>query len=289
MVSQHPRILVTGSRGFIGTHLIARLRSDHYDFIEWSGDVRTIGQCDERADVVLHLAAATRHDQFQTGLQQSYDVNVVGTLAVLNYCKKAGATCVYVSTSGVYQAPKEPVPLCEDAAVEPNSPYSISKYLAEKICDQQANDLSIPSVVLRLFNVYGEGQHPSFLVPYITNSLIEKKTIQLRMPNALRDFIYVGDVAESLIKASKLRDPGFKTFNIGSGHATRVIDFVHHAEKAFGAAVGIVTDQPHPGELPAIIANISRAKDQLGWEPKYDLMSGLAAMRAAVGPLKPTF
>lgn len=282
MVEEGRSILVTGSQGFIGRHLMVRLRADGYEVMEWQEDVRGIIKCDVAVDVVVHLAAVTRHDSFITAPDQGYDVNVTGTLGVLNYCKKVGAACVLASTSAVYRPSQSYCLLSEESAAEPVLPYSTSKWLAENLCRQQSQDLGVPSVVLRLFNVYGPGQHPSFLVPYIVDCLRQGRRISLRMPEALRDFIYVDDVVDALVRASSFSAACFRVFNIGSGQATRVIDLVHLAEEIYGEAVGIDVVGPHTGERSAVVADITRASQELGWRPQHDVRAGLVAMMAAL-------
>ena len=132
------RAIVTGSQGFIGRALTARLRCDRWDVTEWSVDVRTIARLAAHADVVFHLAAATRAEQFASAPHMAYEVNVAGTLAVLQYCQSVGARCIMASTSGVYGAAPAGRPLSEEAPIHPLTPYSISKWLAECLCRQQA-------------------------------------------------------------------------------------------------------------------------------------------------------
>lgn len=273
------RILVTGSRGFIGRHVVASAQGRSDKIIEWDGDVRNLAKCNEPADVVLHLAAASRYDQFNELPHQSYANNVVGTVAVLNYCGRVGARCVLTSTSAVYGPSDCAQPVPEDAPIRPNSAYGISKWLAESLCQQQARDVGIASTVLRLFNVYGLGQHPSFFVPYVVQCLKERRPIFLRMPEGFRDFVYVADVVDALFKAALLRTPGVNVFNIGSGRAVRVREMVEVAERVFGQAVAVERTAAHPDEVSAVVADTSRARNELGWTPMYDLESGLIAMR----------
>ncbi len=274
-------ILITGNKGFIGSRLAARLRSEKFGAEEWNDDIRTIAGHKRAVDVVVHLAAIVNYDQFIAAPLEGYAVNVLGTLAVLNYCQRVGARCVFASTSGIYRAPKSGCPLTEDAPAGPSNPYSLSKWLAEELCRRQADDLGVPSVVLRLFNVYGQGQHPAFVVQYVVDCLTQHKQIALRMPAAERDLIYVDDVVDALIRAARFDQPGFHVFNIGSGKATQVIDLLHTAEEVFGNAIGIDAAAPHPGEAPVVVADTTRAAMELGWTPHYDLRTGLAAMKAA--------
>ncbi|MDA2932748.1 NAD(P)-dependent oxidoreductase [Acidobacteria bacterium AH-259-D05] len=279
MPNPNLRVMVTGSQGFIGKHLCARLTEGAYDFMKWERDIRALSECNQQVDVVFHLAAVTRYEQFAGSPQESYEINVAGTLAVLNYCQKMGARCVLTSTSAVYRAPADGSRLAEDSPLEPRSPYAISKCLAESVCRQQEKDLQVPSIVLRIFNVYGTGQHPSFLVPYVVTCLLEGQPIVLRMPHAIRDFVAVEDVVEALLLASKFPCDGFRVFNIASGKATKVLDLVRTTERIFGPAQKIETRSGHQAEPDVVVADVNRAREELGWQAKISLESGLLAIK----------
>lgn len=259
--------------------MVASAQGRTDEIVEWDADVRDLAKCNEPADVVFHLAAASRYDQFNDVPHESYATNVVGTAAALNYCSRVGARCILTSTSAVYRPPDGTRPVPEDAAVRPTSVYGISKWLAERLCHQQARDAGVVSTVLRLFNVYGPGQHPSFLVPYVVQCLKERRPIFLRMPEGIRDFVYVADVVDALFKAARLSNQGIKVFNIGSGRAVRVQDMIRVAERVFGQAVAVEEAAVHPDEIAAVVADTSQARDELGWTAIYDLEAGLIAMR----------
>lgn len=277
------RVLITGSKGFIGQHLKAFLRGKVQKIILWEHDVGELTRYKEPAEVVIHLAGASRFEQFIEAPYRCYEVNVVGTLAVLNYCKRVGARCVLASTSGVYVSRKDGAPVSEGSPVGPSLPYGISKLLAENLCREHAENFGVSSIVLRLFNVYGPGQHKSFLVAQIIDALVHRQPIVLRMPEALRDFVYVHDVVEAFLRAACSGYGGFKVFNIGSGIAIGVRDMVSIAERVFGPAVSIESGISRPGELSAAIADITTARKELGWIPKYDLESGMRAIKASWG------
>jgi nucleoside-diphosphate-sugar epimerase len=274
--------IVSGASGFIGRYLAARLCGEGWTVREWRQDVREIGGCAEGAEVVFHLAAVTRHDGFSATVHEAYDVNVTGTQAVLSYCRRVGARCVLASTSAVYGPSDGPQPIGESAPVEPRSPYGISKWLAERACHRYASDDGVQATVLRFFNVYGAGQHPSFLVSYVVDSLTRGARVTLRMPRAVRDFLYVDDAVDALLAASRPRSELFRVFNVGSGQGVTVTDLVGAAENVFGRAAGIDTAEPHSGEAAAAVADVSLARQELGWTPGHDLEAGLAAMKTSI-------
>jgi nucleoside-diphosphate-sugar epimerase len=274
------RALVTGANGFIGQQVMAALQQQMPAVQPFVSDVREMAAYDEPVDVVIHLAAIVRHDQFTAAPQHGYDVNVIGTQSVLAYCRRVGARCVLASTSAVYRAAT--TPLEESAALAPQSPYAMSKWLAERLCGLAAQRAGVPAIVLRVFNVYGPGQHPEFLIPHVTSSLVEGRPIMLRMPHALRDFVYLDDVADAFCRAACLVHHGFRVFNVGSGVGTSVADMVRTAEKVFGARGSIDTSPQHADELAAAVADTTRARRELGWAARHDLVAGLQAMKAAM-------
>ena len=210
----------------------------------------------------------------------AYEVNVAGTLAVLQYCQSVGARCIMASTSGVYGAAPAGRPLSEEAPIHPLTPYSISKWLAECLCRQQAEAFGVSSVILRLFNVYGAGQQGSFLIPHLIGGLLRRERLRLRMPDAVRDFVYIDDVVEAFVNAARLAESKGSVFNIGSGRPTRIRDVIQLAETVIGPSCGMDTTGPDAGEPSVVVADITKAQSQLRWMPAYDLFSGLCAMRS---------
>ena len=167
----------------------------------------------------------------------------------------------------------------ETAEAFPSQPYAMSKWIAENLCCQQARTWGIPTICLRLFNVYGTEQHPDFLVPYILNCLLNEQPILLRMPEGLRDFVFVDDVVDAFIQAAYFDRCDYQVLNIGSGQPIKIIDFVKLAAEIWDCVPVIEQVEIRPGELPAMIADISQAKMLLNWLPKHDLQRGLNMMK----------
>jgi len=273
------RTLVTGASGFIGRRVLASLQDRFENVAAFASDLDDLTRREQPADVVLHLAAVVRREQFAASPQRGYDVNVIGTQSVLNYCRRVGARCVVASTSAVYRP--SATPLGENDPTEPASPYAMSKWLAERLCERHATDAGVPVTALRLFNVYGPGQHEDFLIPYVVRTLTAKQPLGLRMPQAVRDFVYVDDVVAAFERAAVRAHSGFHVFNIGSGCATAVHEMVRVAERVFGPASHIETSGGHERELQSVVADIAKARRELDWSPRYDLAAGLQAMKAA--------
>ncbi|MBI4365612.1 MAG: NAD-dependent epimerase/dehydratase family protein [Deltaproteobacteria bacterium] len=271
--------LVTGSRGFLGRRLVAHLQRSGIAVREWGSDIREIAHFREAADVVVHLAAKVRTDQFAADREESFDVNVTGTQCVLDFCARVSARLVFASTSGVYRSTASPVPLTEAAPTDPASDYPLSKWLAERLIHVHAS--RVPSVILRIFNPYGPGQHPSFLIPQAMQCAKDGRLMIVRMPQAVRDFVYLDDVIAAIEAAIRFPERGCHTLNIGSGEGLRVETVLKRVGEVVGRPLSVERGTPHPGEVTTVVSDATRARMMLGWEPHTGLEQGLRAILEA--------
>lgn len=269
------RALITGSRGFVGRALVAKLHEQRMEIVEWEGDLSAISSFNEPVDVVFHLAARVRYDQFEHNALEGFETNVVGTQTVLHYCQRVRARLVFASTSGVYATPKKLVALTEEALIAPQSLYPLSKRLAEELCEQASRFHALPVTVLRLFNLYGPRQHASCLMPQAIAGLLEGRPIALRMPQAIRDFVYVDDVAEAFLKAALTPSSGFDIYNVATECGVSILETVELIAKLLGKPFTLQEDVPHDGELAVSVGDATKAKEKLGWTPQYNLEAGL--------------
>jgi nucleoside-diphosphate-sugar epimerase len=271
------KALITGSEGFIGRHLKAKLDVLGWEVFCWdmvdSKDVRDVAKFNNNVDFVFHLAGISDEKSFKSNILDSFDINITGTLAVLNYCKKNDAKCIFASTSGVYNSSNKKVDELSD--LNPSSPYAISKYLAERICYQFSKEWNIPITVLRIFNVFGAEQPEPFIVPYVVNKLINGNTIEIKMPEAVRDFIHISDVIDAMILSATHSNKNFNIYNIGTGISTRIIDLITTAEKIYDKKADIIFNKSNEGKPCNIVADNSKALKELGWKINFDLQRGL--------------
>lgn len=285
-MSQEGPILVTGATGFIGGYLVERLRKEGQEVFEWTADIREIGGWREQARALVHLAAVSDPDDFRRAPGEAYSVNVLGTLAVMEFCRQAKAACVLASTCGVYKLESSVRQIAEDEVCAPAGPYAVSKLLAEQVAAAYANQHGLSVVVLRLFNVFGNGQGKHFLIPYVLNCLLQDRKPALRTPHAIRDFIYIDDVIEAFCRALAETHNGFRVYNTGTGKGISVVDavravrevFIKKSSEPLAAALEGHTETQQPADVS--IADISRSVAELGWQPRYTFEQGLEAMRA---------
>ena len=242
------------------------------------GDVRCSDIWDIEFDVLYHLAAVTPR-KFQADPATGLAVNALGTLRALEACRSRGAQLVFVSTCGVYS----PVPgggVGEEDATGPRTPYATSKLLAEMLCQFYSNHYSVPTVVARLFNVYGEGQNSEFLIPYLVHCAVEGQEAVLHHPESARDFVHVSDVVAALASLA-WKTAQYRVFNIGSGHPHTIRQVIDTLEVISGKPLAWTHCSAEADLYPLLYARIGRASEELGWRPEKDLESGLRALLEA--------
>lgn len=270
-------VLVTGSKGFIGSSLVRSLTDLGYYVQEWSQDIRTIDSLKEPSDTVFHLAAITNRERFKTEPHHCFDVNVQGTLSVLKYCKAVGAKCIYPSTSGVY-ANNGSICVDELSEISPSSHYATSKCIGEELCQLEGKLGNVTSVILRIFNVYGRGQKQPFVIPYITDSLANDKNIIIETPNSVRDFVHISDVVDALVKSHTNNSTGCQIYNIGSGIPTTILDLARLCADISSTSGNISTTLEANRDQSGVYANTQKALVNLGWSHQKNLLDGLRAL-----------
>jgi nucleoside-diphosphate-sugar epimerase len=280
------KILVTGADGFIGKRLVRKLVLDGQSVITHcldDGDITDIHFDDIEADWVIHLAARTFVPQSWKEPYDYYRVNVLGTANVLEYCRKNGAGITFLSTY-IYGLP-EATPVLESHRFAPNTPYNHSKVLAESLIQFYSREFQVNSVTLRPFNIYGAGQDPHFLIPFIINQMLDSsvKEITVQDLSPKRDYLFVEDLIDAIILT--IARQGNSIYNIGSGASHSVEEVLLLALQAANMTKPYrEIGQRRQGELDDLCADISLVRQDLGWEPKVSLFDGLSKMIVELKP-----
>ena len=281
-------VMVTGGAGFIGRHLVKALRERGHEV--FSFDIREdpryditnyeiLRKCVEawKPDVVFHLAANPRVDVSFKDPLADLSINVLGTLNLLRALEGRPPRLVFISTAHVYGEPQY-LPIDERHPICPMSPYAISKYAAERYCLTYGRRRGIEVVVMRLFNTYGPGQNLGFVIPDLIHRLLENpdRLVVYGTGEEVRDFIYVSDVVSALIKAMEHGEEG-ECYNVGSGSGVSISELVSLLIEAIGVRPRevVFTKKGGTGRPNAIIADISKARRSLKWEPVVGLKEGL--------------
>jgi UDP-glucose 4-epimerase len=290
------RAAVTGGAGFIGSHLVDALvaRGDEVHVVDslttgrrenlpasatlHEHDIREplTDLFDEvRPEYVFHLAAQADVGTSVARPELDAEVNVLGTLRVLEAARRHGAAVVFSSTGGaIYGECAEPA--SEGAERRPLSPYGTSKLAGEEYLATWNRLYGTRHVALRFANVYGPRQLAKLeggVVAIFMDRLRagEQATI-FGDGSQERDFVYVGDVVAALLAAA---DGEAGTYNVGTGVATSVNELWRLCASAAGSDTGAGHADPRPGELHRSVLDFSRARTALGWEPRMPLDRGL--------------
>lgn len=274
-------ILITGGNGFIGNHLKKYLQTKHYHVISPVSqelDVTTAADfdsfCGTDISHVIHLAGKTFVPASWENPEIFFEVNVMGTLHIIEFCRKYGINLTYISAY-IYGQPTS-IPVSESSDVKPDNPYAKSKYMAEELCKFYSSFFSMNISVLRLFNVYGPGQNENFLIPVIMRQLLSDSTrIEVNDLNPKRDYIYIEDVCRA-IEMSIEKTKGYQLYNIGSGVSHSVQEVIDLLQRQAGTKKQTVSRNMHRrNELNDVTADISCIKKNWNWEPSISLEEGL--------------
>jgi len=296
------RVLVTGGAGFIGFHLCKKL-SDFtrnltiYDNLS-SGKVENVKHLpnvhfvkgdildlkklhsQEKADLIFHLAAQVVVPYSMENPIEDFETNARGTLNVLEKARKDDARVVFASTAAVYGNPTK-LPTPEDYGFNPFSCYGLSKVVGEEYCNMYSKQYGLNITILRLANVYGSRCHG------VINDFFDKIS---RNPEKLeiigtglqsRDFVHISDVVEALTLSAVSENAIGKTFNIGLGKTTKIIDLAKMILKILNLSnktVITTTNVSWKGDINTIWFDISKAKKELQWAPTISLEDSLREM-----------
>ena len=278
------RILVTGGSGFVGSHLVEELKRHNVEVITLTDqkgrriDVSDWQKIKEITDIdrVYHLAAKTYVPFSFENPRETYEVNVLGTLNILELCRLRDVEKIVFVSSYVYGQPRY-LPIDEKHPVQPTNPYMRSKILGEELCRAYNNDFGLKCIILRPFNIYGEGQSDDFLIPSILKQLVNGK-IELRDSEPRRDFLYIKDTIEAYVRAGGYSGSDFEIFNIGSGVSYSVDEIVRKVINISGQKVAVnYQDKRRKNEIMNVVADIRKAREKLRWMPKISIEGGLNA------------
>ena len=278
------RILITGFSGFIGSYLTKKLQELQHELIlcDLSNGIN-ICNWDEIKDIknldfVVHLANLSYVPASYQEPKKFYEVNYMGTLNMLELCRLNNAKLIYFS-SYMYGHPKYQ-PIDEQHPIQAYNPYSQTKVICESICEGYNRDFMVPVTIFRPFNIYGKGQNADFLIPTIINQAKSGKII-IKDDRPKRDYIHVNDIVEAVSSAMFIKNESsnYQIFNLGTGKSNSVKDVIDIVCQLYNHTIEYqCTNEIRQNEVLDTIANISKIKNNLGWEPKVSLFEGLKSI-----------
>jgi UDP-glucose 4-epimerase len=301
--------LVLGGAGFIGSHLAeALLQAGHRvrifdrphldrlpaflqrgEFEVFTGDFlnpRALGAALEGSEIVFHLVSTTLPKTSNDNPVYDMESNVVGTLRLLELCREQRVRKVVFTSSGgtVYGVPRA-VPIDEGHPTDPICSYGIHKLSIEKHLQLQRRLHGLDYCVLRPSNLYGPRQRLDVAqgaVAVFLDRALRGQPIQVWGDGSVvRDYLYVGDAAEALVRAAAF-DGEPRLFNIGSGVGTSLTQLIGEIEGLLGRPVPVEYAPARPLDVPANVLDASLARRHLGWTPRTSLAEGLRRTHASM-------
>ena len=275
------KVLVTGASGFVGRALTARLKALGRDvalLASADGDIasrETLKKFDQgNIAHVFHLAGKTFVPDSWDDPQTFCQTNVLGTVNVLEYCRKLRIPMTYVSAY-VY-GHQDSLPIAEDNVIRPSNPYALTKRLAEEACEFYASVYDLPVTTIRPFNVYGIGQAIFFLIPAIISQVLDGgDQIVVKDLAPKRDYVYLEDLVTALL-ATLDKPGGYRVYNIGSGVSLSVQEVIDAIQDIADTKKKVVCDNAvRTNELMDVVADISKAGSELGWHPGFSFHAGI--------------
>ncbi|MDB2248614.1 NAD-dependent epimerase/dehydratase family protein [Halorubrum ezzemoulense] len=292
--------LITGGAGFIGSHLGDRLVDDCavtvYDDLSTGSrenipddaafihaDVRDdepLRDAVRAADVVFHEAAQVSVQRSVDNPETSHAVNIDPLLTILEAARDTDTRVVFASSAAIYGHLRS-LPIDESHPKTPTSPYGLEKLTADHYCRLYHERYGVDAVALRYFNAYGPRQQGG-----VYSGVIGIFRDQARAGNDLtvegdgtqtRDFVHIDDIVEANLLAAATEEAAGEAFNIGTGDSITIRELAETIRDVTDSDAEIVHVDSRPGDIDHSKANISKARDVLGFEPTYDVAAGLDA------------
>jgi UDP-glucose 4-epimerase len=300
MHMKNKKVAVTGGLGFIGSHLIGKLNENNDIVIvdnQSSGNIKNIEELDftridtnfsditqaklemifEDVDYVFHMAAVTSVLQSITDPIRSNEVNITGTLKVLEAAKNCGVKKLILSSSSAVYGETETIPISEMNPVNPLSPYAVTKATGELYCRVYSEIYNLSTIALRYFNVFGPKQDPksqyAAVIPIFIDKLLKNESpIIYGDGEQTRDFVSVKQVVGANILAAESDKTG--SYNIGLGKSTSVNQLFEMIKEIMGKDIEPIHENERAGEIKHSVADISKAKS-IGYTPKNNFLEDL--------------
>jgi UDP-glucose 4-epimerase len=295
--------VVTGGAGFIGSHLVdaltaagkrvrvlddlstghkGNLAKSNPEVIEGSvTDPAAVRAAVAGADTVYHLAAMASVAKSLEDPLRCHTICATGTLEVLHAARQAGVRrVVYAASSSAYGPAADPAGLDEDTPLRPLSPYAAAKLTGEHYLEAFAASYGLETVRLRFFNIFGPRQRAdspySGVIALFTAALTEGRTPTIHGDGQqCRDFVYVTDAVQSLMKGATVPGVSGRVYNVGTGRKVSVLDLVAALNRVLGTNVTPTHGPARAGDVRFSLAKIGRIRSELGYEPQVGFEDGL--------------
>ena len=293
--------LVTGGAGFLGSALANRLHEEghrvsvlddlssgerdrlHTDILFTQGDIDNIPllwSLLHDVDCVYHLAARVSVAQSILHPRDYNRVNVGGSVSLMEAMRDTGVHRVVFTSSGAVYGSQENLPVREIDPPHPDSPYAVSKWSAEQYVHTIGQLWGLETVALRIFNTYGPNQrlpmsHAPVIPRFLQQVLTGGSIVLFGSGKQTRDFVYIDDVLEALVRSATAEAVNRGIINIGSGRETSISELVKEIARVTGHEINLINNPSKSGGVPRLVADISRARELLDFETQTSLQEGL--------------
>ena len=293
--------LITGAAGFLGSSLANQLAHEGHQIRGLddlsTGDPQALGpdvhftrgdMSDrpklwtllQEVDVVYHLAARVSVPESILYPRDYNNVNVGGTVALMEAMRDVGVRRVVLASSGAVYGDLAEQPLKESMTPNPSSPYAVSKLAAEYYVRTIGSLWGIETVSLRIFNAYGPGQHltashPPVVPHYLKQAQRGGTLVAHGDGNQTRDYVYVDDVVSALVAAATAPNVNGMVVNVGSGKETSISDLIKAVLDVTGSNAEVIYNPTTSGGVSRLCADLTLAKEKLNYRPSIDLNDGL--------------
>jgi NAD dependent epimerase/dehydratase len=299
-------VLVTGAGGFIGSHLCDALvqqganvsallkysSSGHIGSLQFSShrasmklhfgnieDQEQISNLTKNNDTVFHLAALIGIPYSYHAVESYLKTNVIGTYNVLNACQRANVRKVVITSTSECYGTAQYAPIDEKHPLQAQSPYAASKISADKLAESMFLSFKLPVTIARPFNTYGPRQSARAVIPTILSQAIMNKKVKLGSLSPKRDFNFVSDTVDGFLKIAESDKSNGELYNFGSGVEVSIGEVCELAKEILGFDFSIESQEerirPEASEVFRLLADSSKAKNDLSWSSKVNLREGL--------------
>lgn len=283
MVNIH-NILITGSKGFVGENICKSYLNNKYNLITNNHKdnsrkditkMKYFENFGDKIDTIIHLAAKTSINDSLTDPYGTYNINIIGTLNVLEFAKRKNITNFIFLSTYVYGEPQY-LPIDENHPINPHSPYNKSKIIAESLCEDYSKIFGINVVILRPFYLYGYNRKKNTLIRSILDQINTNEIIKLSSDKTSRDFLYISDFIELLNKILNKFPSDCNIYNVGSGTSYTITEISRKIANLLNKKIRICYDGSiRKQDINEMVADITKTSKEFDWKPKIDIDQGL--------------
>jgi len=273
--------LVTGDTGFIGSNMRRFLEEKNVEVIGYSRrrgfdifDKKQLRREVKKCDIVYHFAAEAKPGESVLNPVHTIEINLKGSLNVLEACRELGVPLIYPSSCEIYGDSK--MPIKEDFPINPPNPYAASKAAIDRLCYTYHRCYGLDVKILRLFNPYGLNQQLNKIMPTFYFQAVRNKPLTVYGDGSdTRDYVYIKDIVEGLWLAKKL--PAGEVVNLATGRATTNLEVAQLIKRIVNSRSEIIfVDYPKAfGGIRHQVGSYEKAERLIGWKPQTSLEEGL--------------